>query len=506
MSGGEAAKETQEMMSKLEQECTALKSSLSQTESALAREQEKLRSLEATLSSLESGQSESVAQAQKAAEERARQTEAMEEKHRAELSAVETKLSEAKAKYQLEISNLKDQLAVLTRNADVRMEEYRKERDKEVDDLNLLISEKSASFAEELSNAQSIADNYKKKNVDAEERAEAAEQAQAVMMQEIEEARAVQQFNAQLHRDLQREQQARKKLHNEIEDMKGKIRVYVRVRPFSNSERQKGCTEAVIKDGKMTVMVKGAKGADSKKSFDFDQVFGGASSEGNSQVDVFKDTKHLMLSVIDGYNVCIFAYGQTGSGKTFTMIGAADIGSCLRSDGEFDELAGITPRAVSEIFRLLNERSAQCTFEVSVQMFQLYRDGLEDLLQDKKGGDTKSGNLKITLAEHSPTGLVHVRKHSFAITHMFLTIRVQVEGANSMTATTAAQVMKIFELGASRRTTASTQMNAESSRSHLICSLVITLTNRRTGTTTTGKLTVVDLAGSEVFILLQYLE
>lgn len=244
--------------------------------------------------------------------------------------------------------------------------------------------------------------------MEAAERAEAAEQAQAVMMQEIEEARAVQQFNAQLHRDLAREQQARKKLHNEIEDMKGKIRVYVRIRPFSQSEAKKGCNEAVIKDGKMTVMVKGAKGADSKKSFDFDQVFGGSSSEGNSQVDVFKDTKHLMLSVIDGYNVCIFAYGQTGSGKTFTMIGAADIGSCLRDDGEFDELAGITPRAVSEIFRLLNERSSQCTYEVSVQMFQLYRDGLEDLLQNKKGGDTKTGTLKITLAEHSPTGLVHV--------------------------------------------------------------------------------------------------
>ena len=30
----------------------------------------------------------------------------------------------------------------------------------------------------------------------------------------------------------------------------------------------------------------------------------------NTQADVFKDTKHLMLSVIDGYNVCIFAYGN----------------------------------------------------------------------------------------------------------------------------------------------------------------------------------------------------
>ncbi len=43
--------------------------------------------------------------------------------------------------------------------------------------------------------------------------------------------------------------------------------------------------------------------------------------------------------------------------------------------------------------------------------------------------------------------------------------------ANVMTAETPADVMRIFAQGSSRRTTASTQMNAESSRSHLICSL-----------------------------------
>lgn len=54
----------------------------------------------------------------------------------------------------------------------------------------------------------------------------------------------------------------------------------------------------------MSVLVKGV-GPDGKKVFDFDQVFGG--SEGNNQMDVFKDTKHLIMSVVDGYNVCIFA-------------------------------------------------------------------------------------------------------------------------------------------------------------------------------------------------------
>lgn len=32
-----------------------------------------------------------------------------------------------------------------------------------------------------------------------------------------------------------------------MEDLKGKIRVYVRIRPFSNSERERGSQEAVFK-------------------------------------------------------------------------------------------------------------------------------------------------------------------------------------------------------------------------------------------------------------------
>lgn len=53
------------------------------------------------------------------------------------------------------------------------------------------------------------------------------------------------------------------------------------------------------------------------------------------------------------------------SGKSFTMIGAADIGSCLRDDGDFDESAGIAPRAVVELFRLLKERDNQITYQVN---------------------------------------------------------------------------------------------------------------------------------------------
>ncbi len=40
---------------------------------------------------------------------------------------------------------------------------------------------------------------------------------------------------------------ARKRLHNEMEDLKGKIRVYVRIRPISRSELERGCQEAALK-------------------------------------------------------------------------------------------------------------------------------------------------------------------------------------------------------------------------------------------------------------------
>lgn len=56
---------------------------------------------------------------------------------------------------------------------------------------------------------------------------------------------------------------------------------------------------------------------------------------------VFEDTRHLVQSAVDGYNVCIFAYGQTGSGKTHTIYG-----------GEGDP--GLTPRGIHELFNVLD--------------------------------------------------------------------------------------------------------------------------------------------------------
>ncbi|MBA0826502.1 hypothetical protein Goarm_011347, partial [Gossypium armourianum] len=111
-----------------------------------------------------------------------------------------------------------------------------------------------------------------------------------------------------------------RKLYNQVQDLKGSIRVYCRVRPFLSERSSYFSTVEHIEDGNITIGTpsKYGKGC---KSFTFNKVFG----QSVTQAEVFSDMQPLIRSVLDGYNVCIFAYGQTGSGKTYTMVGPKDL-------------------------------------------------------------------------------------------------------------------------------------------------------------------------------------
>ena len=78
-----------------------------------------------------------------------------------------------------------------------------------------------------------------------------------------------------------------------------------------------------------------------------------------------EDTKYLVQSAMDGYNVCIFAYGQTGSGKTFTIYGD-------------DANPGLTPRAIAEVMRCVHRDSNKSSVKMECYMLELYRDDLID--------------------------------------------------------------------------------------------------------------------------------
>jgi kinesin family member C2/C3 len=84
---------------------------------------------------------------------------------------------------------------------------------------------------------------------------------------------------------------------------------------------------------------------------------------------VFAETVPVVRSAMDGFNVCIFAYGQTGSGKTFTMEGVP-------------ENRGVNYRALEELFRMSEERSASVAYTFSVSILEVYNEQINDLLDE----------------------------------------------------------------------------------------------------------------------------
>lgn len=256
----------------------------------------------------------------------------------------------------------------------------------------------------------------------------------------------------------------RKKYKNELEDIKGAIRVYARCRPFAKYEIERGCKSVVQFKEETTLKVATSRG---EKEWEFDCAFGMDST----QQQVFEDAQRLVESCLDGFNVCIFAYGQTGSGKTFTMTGSPD-------------LPGLTPRAITEIFALINGRG-HCTCKVSTYFVELYNDNLVDLfwiLDNKKAVRNIDGSMV-----EPPHLDIKLNKQKM----------VFINNAVVKEARDPEELMALFMAGNGERHVGATKMNAESSRSHSIFSIMVESYDSATKRTTIGKLSLVDLAGSE---------
>ncbi|KAL4573500.1 hypothetical protein LXL04_020308 [Taraxacum kok-saghyz] len=142
-----------------------------------------------------------------------------------------------------------------------------------------------------------------------------------------------------------------KKLNNEIQELKGNIRVYCRIRPFLPGQKEKqSVVDYIGENGELIVANPSKPGKESRRSFKFNKVYGPRAT----QAEVYGDIQQLVQSVLDGYNVCIFAYGQTGSGKTYTMSGP-DKGS--------PEEWGVIYRALNDLFKI-SQTSTQSSLAV----------------------------------------------------------------------------------------------------------------------------------------------
>ncbi|CAI9094078.1 OLC1v1029737C4 [Oldenlandia corymbosa var. corymbosa] len=163
-----------------------------------------------------------------------------------------------------------------------------------------------------------------------------------------------------------------RKLYNEIQDLKGNIRVYCRIRPFLPGQSQKQTTiEYIGENGELIVTNPLKQGKDNHRLFKFNKVFGPAAT----QEEVFLDTRPLIRSVLDGFNVCIFAYGQTGSGKTYTMSGPSvssveDWGVNYRALNDLFDISRSRKSSIKVVgATALNERSSRSHSVLTVHVF-----------------------------------------------------------------------------------------------------------------------------------------
>ncbi|KAI8071719.1 P-loop containing nucleoside triphosphate hydrolase protein [Gongronella butleri] len=270
--------------------------------------------------------------------------------------------------------------------------------------------------------------------------------------------------------ELLHEEKLRRKMHNTLQELKGNIRVFCRMRPALSSEvgDDKSAVVATRFHGdhhdKMdlteNVIVSNVTGKRAAKQhrFQFDKAFG----PDTTQTACFEEISQLVQSALDGYHVCIFAYGQTGSGKTYTMQGD-------KQD------AGMIPRAVHQIYDVatqLNERGWH--YDMHGQFLEIYNETIHDLL----GNVSDYGKIKHDI-RHEKNGKTTVT--DMTIVHL----------------DSPAKVKMMLRKASQQRATGATLLNERSSRSHSVFILRISGHNTKTNERTSGVLNLIDLAGSE---------
>ncbi|XP_034894668.1 kinesin-like protein KIN-14J isoform X2 [Populus alba] len=252
-----------------------------------------------------------------------------------------------------------------------------------------------------------------------------------------------------------------RRLYNEVQDLKGNIRVYCRIRPFLPGQSKKRTTvEYIGENGELVISNPSKQGKDSHRLFKLNKVFGPAAT----QEEVFLDTQPLIRSVLDGYNVCIFAYGQTGSGKTYTMSGPT-----MTSQEDW----GVNYRALHDLFQISQNRKSSISYEVGVQMVEIYNEQVRDLLSSD-GPHRRLGIWSTT----QPNGLA-------------------VPDASMHAVTSTADVLELMRIGLMNRAVGATALNERSSRSHSVLTIHVYGMDLETGAVLRGNLHLVDLAGSE---------
>lgn len=402
-------------------------------------------------------------------------------------SRVREKRDEEKKAYEKKLEDMREQQTALSEklkdDVEQKIEKALGKKNKELEKYQQreeTIKKKIVTIVNELNKTRKERDALKEKTDKLEKFTEASQKMLGKLKKKIQDdahykddyvkaTKDLKEFKKEydeMEKTLHTSEEKQRKLYNKIEEMKGKIRVYARCRPFNHKDpTPHEQVTHFIDDVSMKVVPLSGR---AEKMYRFNRVF----RPDSTQEEVFKDTKDLIRSCLDGYNVCIFAYGQTGTGKTWTITG---------KEGQ----EGLVPKAIREVYALAAKRQKMWDTKIEIQMLELYCDKLRDLLR------TPHIKQTYTCKVHSKSKNGHHDIKPDSHGNMVVTNSV------SVSAPTVEECFAIYEEGQAARKVRKTGMNDESSRSHLMFTMHVTSTNKTSGNISIGKLTMVDLAGSE---------
>lgn len=266
----------------------------------------------------------------------------------------------------------------------------------------------------------------------------------------------------ELEKTIREGQAERRRMHNLIQELRGNVRVFARIRPFLpgdgvGDDAPPMCVPKSETSLKLAIDESDKKGY----NFSFDRVFGPSIG----QEAVFTEVSEFVQSALDGYHVCLFSYGQTGSGKTHTMQGTGN-----------GQMRGIIPRAIEQVGQYKEQLEKDgWQYDMQVSFVEIYNEKIRDLLREEEFDDAKH-EIKV-----NPDGRRYISDINMV----------------PLEPTDTEAVEAIMSQAAKHRSVGSTDMNAVSSRSHSVFTLHLTALHPQNRQALRGTLNLCDLAGSE---------
>lgn len=231
-----------------------------------------------------------------------------------------------------------------------------------------------------------------------------------------------------------------------------KIQVIIRKRPLNSKEISKGDTDILFKTSSNTLVVREQrlKVDLTKYTEEHNFAFDGVYTEEVSNYELYLNAvQPIVQASFLGAKVTCFAYGQTGSGKTYTMMGE-------------NTAPGLYALAGKDLFEYRNQSFPGIKFTVS--FYEIYCNKLLDLLNDRNK--------------------LHVREDAKQSVNIVGLVQKPIDNLQNL--------MSIIGQGMEKRTVGQTGANDESSRSHAVLEICLKKNKK-----TVGKMTFIDLAGSE---------